>query len=112
GLGSQTLAGTFPFVLPYRARLALTYASVLLAALLCVSPSPGASRHPLPASGERDRVRGTAAALALGTAIVGTIALLGSGLYVDRYALDSAWSLVVFLALVIPWERAKAVAIT
>ncbi|PYQ50331.1 MAG: hypothetical protein DMF59_11060 [Acidobacteria bacterium] len=112
GLGSQTLAGTFPFVLPYAARLALTYAAVLLAALLCVSPSPGASRHPLPASGERDRVRGTAAALSLGTAIVGTIALLGSGLYVDRYALDSAWSLVVFLALVIPWERAKAVAIT
>jgi hypothetical protein len=107
GLGSQTLTGTFPFVLPYALRLILTYASVLLAALL-VCPSPGASRHPLPACGERDGVRG----LSLGTALVGTAALLGSGLYVDRYSLDSAWSLAIFLPLVIPWQRAKLAAIT
>ncbi|HYS53956.1 MAG TPA: glycosyltransferase family 39 protein [Thermoanaerobaculia bacterium] len=141
GLGSQTLAGTFPFVLPYAARLVLTYASVVLAALL-VCPSPGPAprdhplpaargegppadhplaaargegppaEHPLPACGERDGVRGVATQLSIGTALAGTVALLGSGLYVDRYALDSAWSLVIFLALVIPWERAKIVAMT
>ncbi|HEX9493794.1 MAG TPA: hypothetical protein VGA33_11065, partial [Thermoanaerobaculia bacterium] len=65
-----------------------------------------ASRHPLP--GERAGVRG----LSLGAALVGTVALLGSGLYVDRYSLDSAWSLAIFLPLVIPWRRAKLVAIT
>jgi hypothetical protein len=94
GLGWQTLAGTFPFVLPHAARLVLSYASVLLAGLLFVRPP---MTH--------------AALLSLGTAIVGTAALLGSGLYVDRYSLDSAWSLVIFLPLVIPWERAKGVAI-
>jgi hypothetical protein len=94
GLGSQTLAGAFPFVLPHAARLVLTYASVLLAALLFVRP-------PMT----------NAALLSLGTAIVGTLALFGSGLYVDRYSLDSAWSLAIFLPLVIPWQRAKGVAI-
>jgi hypothetical protein len=81
--------------MPSAARLVLTYASVLLAGLLFVKPP-----------------KTNAALLSLGTAIVGTAALLGSGLYVDRYALDSAWSLVIFLPLVIPWERAKIVAIT
>jgi hypothetical protein len=94
GLGSQTVTGAFPFVLPHAARLVLTYASVLLAGLLFVRP-PMAN----------------AALLSLGTAIVGTAALLGSGLYVDRYSLDSAWSLAIFLPLVIPWQRAKGVAI-
>ena len=88
GLGSQTLAGAFPFVLPYAARLILTYVSVILAALLFVKPP-----------------KTNAALLSLGTAIVGTLALLGSGLYVDRYALDSAWSLAIFLPLVVPWKR-------
>jgi hypothetical protein len=90
GLGSHTLSGTFPFVLPYGVRFVLTYASVVLAGLLVAS----FLRPP----------RTNAAFLSLGTALVGTAALLGSGLYVDRYALDSAWSLVVFLPLVIPWE--------
>jgi len=98
GLGSQTLTGTFPFVLPYVARLALTYASVLLAGLLIASfVRPPATN---------------AALLSLGTALIGTAALLGSGLYVDRYSLDSAWSLAIFLPLVIPWQRAKWIAIT
>lgn len=95
GLGSHTVTGAYPFVLPYAARLVLTYASVLLAGLLIVRPP-----------------KTNAAFLSLGTALIGTATLLGSGLYVDRYALDSAWSMVVFLPLVIPWPRGKAVTIT
>ena len=95
GLGSHTVTGAYPFVMPYAGRLVLTYASVLLAGLLFVRPP-----------------KTNAALLSLGTALAGTAALLGSGLYVDRYSLDSAWSLVIFLPLVIPWDRAKIVAIT
>ncbi len=95
GLGSHTVTGAYPFVMPYAGRLVLTYASVLLAGLLFVRPP-----------------KTNAALLSLGTALAGTAALLGSGLYVDRYSLDSAWSLVIFLPLVIPWDRAKIVAVT
>ena len=94
GLGSQTLAGAFPFVLPRALRLAITYASVALAALMFVKPP-----------------KTNAALLSLGTALAGTAALVGSGLYVDRYALDSAWSLAIFFPLVIPWARGKHIAI-
>src|SRR5260370_28146160 len=55
GLGAQTLAGAYPFVMPYAARLVLTYASVLLAGLLCIRPP-----------------KTNAALLALGTALAGT----------------------------------------
>ena len=92
GLGSHTVTGAYPIVMPYAARLIVTYASVLLAALLFVKPP-----------------KSNAALLSLGTAIVGTLALLGSGLYVDRYALDSAWSLVIFLALVAPVRKWLAI---
>jgi hypothetical protein len=48
--------------------------------------------------------RSNASLLALGAALFGSLALFGSGLYVDRYSLDSAWPLVIALPLMIPWQ--------
>jgi hypothetical protein len=42
------------------------------------------------------------------TAAVCTLALFASGYYYDRYSLDSAWTLVLALPLIIPWERPLA----
>jgi hypothetical protein len=58
--------------------------------------------------------RTNASLLAIGTALFGSLILFGSGLYVDRYSLDSAWPLVIALPLMVPWQsrpvRAIAVA--
>ena len=78
GLGPQSMPGVFPFTTP---RLALTYGSVLLGAIAIVAAW---------------RVRNLPALLVL----ISTIALNASGLYVDRYALDSAWALVLVLPLI------------
>ena len=52
--------------------------------------------------------------LAVALAATGTVALLGSGFYSDRYSLDSAWSIGIALALWIPWKKqsAQIIAIT
>jgi hypothetical protein len=91
GLGPLTLDGVYPFRLPYAGRLIITYASVILAALLIWAVLRRASRT-------------NASLLALGMALFGSLALLGSGLYVDRYSLDSAWPLVIALPLMLPWQ--------
>jgi hypothetical protein len=91
GLGPLTLDGAYPFRLPYAGRLALTYVSVILAAILIWVVLRRASRT-------------NASLLALGTALFGSLALLGSGLYVDRYSLDAAWPLVIALPLMLPWQ--------
>jgi hypothetical protein len=99
GLGPQSLeAGDFPFRMPYATRLLLTYASVIGGALLIWAVL-------------RLTPRTNLALLAAGIALFGSLALFGSGLYVDRYSFDSAWSLVVLLPLMLPWDR-RAVRIT
>lgn len=96
GLGPQTLRGEYPLRLTGAARLLLTYASVLLGAVmvgaLARRAAPGAS---------------SARWLAVGNALAATAALVASALYVDRYAFDSAWMLVVALAVVID-QRSRA----
>lgn len=85
-LGPLTLKGSYPVQLTAFVRLLLTYGSVVAGALLVC----------------------TRRSLAALFALAGTIALLGSGLYVDRYALDSAWALSVALPFAVPWERRAA----
>jgi hypothetical protein len=91
GLGPLALAGAYPFRLPHVARLGITELSVILAALLVWAVLRRASRT-------------NASLLALGVALFGSLALFGSGLYVDRYAFDSAWPLVIALPLILPWK--------
>ena len=91
GLGPLALAGSYPFRLAHAARLVITYASVLLAASLIWAVLRRAART-------------NTSLLALGSALFGSLALFGSGLYVDRYSLDSAWSLVIALPLMLPWQ--------
>jgi hypothetical protein len=91
GLGPLALPGLFPFRLPYAARLAITYGSVLLAVCLLWAVLRRAATT-------------NASILALGAALFGSLALFGSGLYVDRYSLDSAWPLVIALPLMLPWQ--------
>ena len=91
GLGPLALAGAYPFRLPYVARLGITYLSVVLAALLIWAVVRRASRT-------------NASLLALGMALFGSLALFGSGLYVDRYSFDSAWPLVIALPMILPWK--------
>jgi hypothetical protein len=101
GLGPLALAGAYPFRLPYAMRIVITYASVILAMYLIWSVLRRSSRT-------------TTSLFALGTALFGSLALLGSGLYVDRYSLDSAWPLVIALPLMIPWQSraVRAISIT
>ena len=91
GLGPLTLDGTYPIRLTHAARLAVTYGSVILASLLIWAVLRHASRA-------------KASLLALGAALFGSLALFGSGLYVDRYSLDSAWPLVIALPLMLSWK--------
>ena len=48
--------------------------------------------------------RTNASLLAIGVALFGSLALFGSGLYVDRYSFDSAWPLVIALPMILPWK--------
>jgi hypothetical protein len=91
GLGPLTLAGSYPIRLTHAARLAVTYGSVILASLLIWAVLRRASVA-------------KASLLALGAALFGSLVLFGSGLYVDRYSLDSAWPLVIALPLMLPWK--------
>ncbi len=91
GLGPLALAGTYPFRLPYAGRIIVTIVSVILATCLIWAVLRRAART-------------NASLLALGAALFGSLALFGSGLYVDRYSLDSAWPLVIALPLMLPWQ--------
>jgi len=91
GLGPQSMKGDYPFLMPWAARIALTYVSAIVGSLLVWALL-------------RRTPRTNAALLAAGTALFGSLALLGSGLYVDRYSFDSPWPLVIVLALIVPWD--------
>ncbi|HEV7573215.1 MAG TPA: glycosyltransferase family 39 protein [Thermoanaerobaculia bacterium] len=99
GLGPLALEGAYPFRLPYAVRLAITYVSVILAAYLIWAVV-------------RRTPRSNASLLAIGAALFGSLILFGSGLYVDRYSLDSAWPLVIALPLMIPWQSRAVRAIS
>jgi hypothetical protein len=102
GIGTPYLFDTFTLAMPYpftlgtagpgRAlltALSAALATVLVAALLRAS----------------DNVVFRLAAL---TAAIGTLALFASGLYYDRYSLDSAWAVAIALPLVVPWQKRGA----
>jgi hypothetical protein len=91
GLGPLALDGAYPFRLPFAVRIAITYGSAILAAVLIWAVLRRASRS-------------NASLLAIGASLFGSLILFGSGLYVDRYALDSAWPLVIALPLMISWQ--------
>jgi hypothetical protein len=85
--------------MPHAARLVLTFGAGLLAILLIWALATARGAGVLK--------------LAVLSAAFGTLMLAASGLYFDRYSLDSAWAIVVALPLVIPWHRpaARALAI-
>jgi hypothetical protein len=99
GLGPPTLLDVWSFVRPYpfhlthAGMLIVTYLSVVAGALMISALI---------------RRRDLLFTLAVTLAAVGTTALFGSGLYADRYSLDSAWSLGIALILVVPWEKRAA----
>jgi hypothetical protein len=109
GLGPPTLsevwsrAYDYPFAASMPWRLALTWGSALLAALVVATIVINVARRPTPF-----------ALLAAAFAAAGTAGLYASGTYVDRYAWDSAWSVGLLLPLFVPWDRrvARAIAIT
>jgi hypothetical protein len=100
GLGPLTLPGVwtsggkFPVQLTDGARLLLTYGSAAIATVLATL---------LIAALVRDRA--LMIRLGVGTAIAGTMAIIGAGFYFDRYELDSAWAATLVLPLLIPWQR-------
>ncbi len=103
GLGQTTLTDVwslgypYPFHLTSAGRLLLTYGSVIAGGfLLWAFLATFRRESPLIVH------------LAGWTVIAGTVGLFGSGLYVDRYSLDSAWPICFLLAAVIPWERRLA----
>src|SRR5439155_4705683 len=102
GLGPPTLLDTwslqnpYPFHLTMAGKLIVTYLSVAAATLLVWG---------IVVSTRRDNL---ALVLSVALAAVGTVALVGSGFYSDRYSLDSAWSIGLALAFIVPWEKRSA----
>jgi hypothetical protein len=100
GLGPLTLPGVwshggkFPVQLTDGARLLLTYGSAAIATVLATFLIRAVLRD-----------RSLMTRLGVGTAIAGTMAIIGAGFYFDRYELDSAWTATLVLPLLIPWER-------
>jgi len=96
GLGPPTLIDVwslqnpYPFHLTHAGELAVTYLSVFAGALLVAHLFKRGS---------------LLFALSIALAATGTAALIGSGFYSDRYSLDSAWSIAIALALIVPWNK-------
>ncbi|MDQ6803158.1 MAG: hypothetical protein M3041_20330 [Acidobacteriota bacterium] len=99
GLGPPTvldvwaLVRPYPFHLTHIGKLIVTYLSVCAGAVMV---------------GSLFKRRDLLFSLAVALAGVGTAALVASGLYTDRYSLDSAWSIGIALALIVPWEKKSA----
>ena len=102
GIGTPYLYDTFNLGLPYpfgigdAARLVLTVLAAVLAIGLVSSLIA------------RFAGSNVAARLAVLTAAIGTLALFASGYYYDRYALDSAWAVVIALPFAVPWQKRAA----
>jgi hypothetical protein len=108
GLGPPTMSEVwsgrydYPFTASMPWRLALTWGSALLAAVVVATIVIAVARRPT-----------TFTLLAAAFAAAGTAGLYASGLYVDRYSWDSAWSVGLLLPIFVPWERraVRAIAI-
>jgi hypothetical protein len=102
GLGAPSLSDVwstrypYPFHLTPFARLLVTYGSVAAGALMVTSILVALKRATLLLT------------LAVALAFTGTVGLMGAGIYADRYSLDSAWSIGIALALIVPWEKRMA----
>ncbi|HET7711908.1 MAG TPA: hypothetical protein VFL80_08255 [Thermoanaerobaculia bacterium] len=108
GLGPPTLPDVWGHIneyslrFPHGGRVALSYASVAIATVaIALLLFAARSRFAVPRA---NLVFVFGASLAL----VGTLALCVSGQYIDRYSLDSAWSIGLLLPLVIAWNRPVA----
>lgn len=104
GIGPQTMFDTwrgrpYPFVMPHASSIVLTIAAAMLATLIVWA---------LAVARGNDAYK-----LALASVVFGTLILFASGLYFDRYSLDSAWALAIALPLIVPWQKrlARALAI-
>jgi hypothetical protein len=100
GVGPLTLydvwrGAPYPFTMPHIARIVLTIAAATLATLLVWTLAAVRGKNVI-------------ARLAIASAVFGTLMLFASGLYYDRYALDSAWALAIALPLIVPWEKPLA----
>lgn len=108
GLGPPTLRDTWIFGLPYpwqfhaAARVLLTGVSVIGAALLLVGIVARMRDSEAPEAQKRF------AAFAVFHATFATALLFISGIYFDRYMLDSTWALTLLLPLLIDWNRVAA----
>jgi hypothetical protein len=100
GVGPPNLIGTWDghapylFTMPHEARLLLTFGAAVLAALLVWALTLARGSETLK--------------LAVLSVVFGTAMLFASGLYFDRYTLDSAWAVVVALPFLIPWDKRAA----
>ena len=100
GVGPPNLFDTFSLGMPYPFNLG-TFDRALLTALSAVLAIV------LVAALLR-KSENIVARLAILTAAIGTLALFASGLYYDRYSLDSAWAVVIALPLLAPWQKRAA----
>lgn len=108
GLGAPSLtdvwamSAAYPFGIGRVARVIFTYASALVAGVMVWAILQGLARAVRnPASHALLLLCGSACGLA-------TFALIASRVYCDRYALDSAWSVSIATALLVPWHHRAA----
>ena len=105
GIGTPNLFDTFnlgysyPFAMPHALRLGLTTIAAIGAIVLLCRLGGVVIEE---AAGEKlDRPL----LLAVAWAAAGTAALFASGYYYDRYSLDSAWTVAIAAALLVPWTQ-------
>jgi hypothetical protein len=112
GLGPLTLRDTWtlgmdgPFALQADARHALTYGAAILGGGVLAILLSGWFR-----AAELGDARRTAVELSVAHCVVATAALLPSGIYFDRYCVDSLWSLAVLIPVLVGGLRRNQVAV-
>jgi hypothetical protein len=99
GLGPAMLDGATDFQPGFSAPRALLAALTILSAVVAIVLVWALLCRPAPTLLFK---------LTVLAATVCTLALFASGLYYDRYSLDSAWMVSLALPLIIPWERRSA----
>jgi hypothetical protein len=101
GLGPPTVTDVwngvhpYPWHLPQSARVAIMAVSVVVAAFALVTVII------------RRQTDNLLFLLAAASVIVGTVTLIVSGQYVDRYSLDTAWAVVFLFAFTLQWDLAR-----
>jgi hypothetical protein len=103
GVGPANLTDTwlgqlpYPFVMSHGERVLLTVSAAILATLLAWALTLARRNETL--------------MLAVASIGFGTLILFASGLYFDRYSLDSAWAVAIALPLIVPWQNRLACAL-